>query len=257
MSENEIQEKVNLRDIRDRFEARGVKSVIFDLDSTLVQTEQYYKDWMIGSAQAYLDSSNIEYSLEDLERIYLYGVLIHRQAGRPLLVYEYVTGGIEKFLVEGQYSNTDYVKDYIEKYLGNFYKHSPKIMSGTLEVLHVLNTLQKPYGIYSHAQYDWTEVKVRTIKEEFSDRYEEEIDIPFFTTPIDQKKDKEGWEKASYSLGFYLSNTLVVGDSINSDIKPAIQAGCRNLVHITASEEPRKEQLVSKIQDISQLFEYL
>ena len=247
----------NSENIKSKLEQGDLESVIFDLDSTLVNTDKYYKDWMNGSTRSFLEEFNIEYEESDLHEIYMYGVQIHREAGQPLLITEYVTGGLILYLKERGREDIEKVSPYIEQYLSEFYCNSPEIEDGTLEVLYELKQKGHLFGIYSHAQQDWTEKKVRKIEHEYSIRYHEEIVIPFFTTPIDKRKDCQGWTDASDYFGFNLEKTLVIGDSMNSDIIPAKEAGCRNLVHISTEEEDSNDRMVTRIKGIRQLLEHL
>ena len=247
----------NSEKIKDKFEQGELESVIFDLDSTLVDTGKYYRDWMKDSTRAFLEESGIEYEETDIHQIYMYGVQIHRDAGQPLLITSYVIGGIIQYLKERGREDIEKVTPYIEQYLSEFYKNSPEIEDGTLEVLYELKQKGIIFGIYSHAQQDWTEIKIRKIQLEYFDRYHEEIEIPFFTTAIDMKKDCQGWIDASNFFGFNLEKTLVVGDSMNSDIEPAKEAGCTNLVHISINEQYSNDKMVTGIKGIKQLLEHL
>jgi FMN phosphatase YigB (HAD superfamily) len=91
--------------------------------------------------------------------------------------------------------------------------------------------------VYSHAQRDWTEIKVNWIRKEYEKMYSKDLSLPFFTTDITQTKDSNGWKKVADIFNLDIKNTLVVGDSLKSDILAAIQAGYVNLVHLSTKEE--------------------
>ena len=191
MLRNETEEQKNLQSIKDKLEAHSIRSVIFDLDGTLIETEQYYKEAMIGSAQAYLNARDIEYTETNLQLIYMYGVNMRNQAQRPLLISAYMTGAIEKFLTRKQCS-TDGLDEFIKEYLKDFYNGTPELKNGTLEILRILSSLGVPIGIYSHAQYDWTAIKVRRIEEEYLEKTNNKIDISLRPQLKRKKMKKDG-----------------------------------------------------------------
>lgn len=91
----------------------------------------------------------------------------------------------------------------------------------------MLSSLQTRIILHSHAQQDWTEIKVKKLKK-FGNI------AGFLATPLESKKDKVSWVTAlEMSEISHWDNTLVVGDNLESDIKTAIEAGAKHLVWVS------------------------
>ncbi len=47
-------------------------------------------------------------------------------------------------------------------------------------------------GVYSHAQESWTKKKIEKIQKAFKNKYKQDLDLPFYTTDINDLKDSIG-----------------------------------------------------------------
>lgn len=221
----------------DLLKHNDIKNVLFDMDSTLVDTDPYFEKNMKSVIEKiiYIDTNT-----NDVVINYVFSLAkeIFKEVGKPMLVDQLVNQAITKYYDENniQYDST-ILKTEIEKLFENFYTVSPEVFPSTLELLKKLKDNDIKIGVYSHAQYEWTGIKIRKIKEKYIQKYMEEIDIPYTTTDISQSKDADGWGEAGKRLNFNISETLVIGDSWSSDILPAISAGYRFLVHLYKGKE--------------------
>jgi FMN phosphatase YigB (HAD superfamily) len=110
--------------------------------------------------------------------------------------------------------------------LRNFYNISPDLYRDTITVLEELRRCNKTIGLHSHAQKSWTKIKAEDLGEKLGER------VPYFTTDLSKKKDKEQWIKSCEIIDTPIENILVIGDSFSSDIIPSIEAGCKHLIWI-------------------------
>lgn len=235
------------------FKDKNIKYVLFDMDSTLVDTSTYFTEEMIKVISKSIciifpdideDKRNeISNEIREICRS------IHRANGVPMLVYELTYKGILKYFNQNKikYNQKRKVKIFIKEQYFNFYLTSPYLYPSTLSVLNEISNCEIPIFVYSHAQTEWTQIKIDEIRKEYTKRYNKDINIPFFTTDIKDTKDRTGWGNAAKYHNINIKETLVVGDSISSDILPAIEAGYINLIYITNNKEIEKLDIDSNI----------
>lgn len=90
--------------------------------------------------------------------------------------------------------------------------------------------------MHSHAQDEWTRIKANVISKEVGE------DIPYFSTDILLKKDKDSWMKSCEIIDIPIENVLIIGDNLHADILPPIEAGCKHLVWINRHNTKIPEQ---------------
>ncbi len=215
------------------FESRDIRYVAFDADDTLFDTSPYYKAMMLEMGERASELINPQlYHPEEATKIYDAGVQIHRELQRPILLDHLVGKALERVYGEG-YSNQSHVETFLKHLISDFYKQSPEILPGVLEVLDMLDRRGIRIGVHSHAQNEWTEIKVQYLKEAFFHAYGREIEIQFFSTSLDSIKNEKGWEEAIEEFDFEMERTLVVGDNLRDDILAASKIGVPNLVFVS------------------------
>jgi FMN phosphatase YigB (HAD superfamily) len=228
------------------FNKKNIKFVLLDMDGTLVDTSTYFDEEMTNAiinivSKIYPDlplSKQIKITKEILK---LANETYIRDR-TPSLVDIRTLNAIEKYFKK---KNIKIKKSEISKSLKSLYKEfyitSPLTFPYTIQTLHRINRLGIKMGVYSHAQKGWTKVKVATIKKEYLERYHINLKLPFFTTKITDSKDKLGWVNAGKYFELDLKKTLVIGDSITSDIYPALQAGYGYAIYLRHNN--RREHL--------------
>jgi beta-phosphoglucomutase-like phosphatase (HAD superfamily) len=232
---------MDIKKLREYFKKQGIDSVIFDMDSTLVDTDPYYIDKMIEiSLMCVIElfpNESKEKHTKLTEEILLLSGEIHRRKDNPLLITDLSVQSFEEYMQKNGEDLTkermNVIKRMIKEYFKDFYTNSPVIFPDTIKILNLVESVGIPIGIYSHAQVEWTKVKIEYIKREYRKRYKKEIELPFFTTDINEQKNNDGWVLAAKNLGFNLERSLVVGDNFKADIEAAISGGCKNLIHIS------------------------
>jgi len=215
------------------FTKEKIQSVIFDLDDTLFDTGPYYKSNMLIMAE-YISNILGDNSPDIAEKIYEEGVVIHKEVGHPMLLNTLMKEAIAK-VYGSNLTKQEEIDSYLDKTTELFYKETPKLKDGALPVLDMINSLEITIGIHSHSQHEWTERKVKYIQEKFRKKYSKDINILSHSTPLEEKKDEQGWGEVLKSFNFNPNTTLVVGDNLRDDILPAQANGVKYLVLINNS----------------------
>lgn len=210
---------------------KDIKSVVFDLDDTLFLTRQYYTNEILESVQYVLDKTGDRvHTLEDL-----LGSVIknHKKDGKPVLLNILIEKTIDEIYGE-ELKSRDEIFKYIDNRIENFYLNVPQLVPSTLEVINYVNSKKVSISVYSHAQREWTERKVKYLQEKYLEKYNNKIEIQSYSTEIDAEKNSDGWNQALNNFGFIPEYTLVIGDNMKSDIIPAKEIGVRKLILVTS-----------------------
>ncbi len=232
---------------------RNIGSVLFDMDNTLVQTHRYYKEEHEIVLRDILKDIYYEMTDEDIDRamedIYMIVLEIYSKNPRPVLIDEQIRKGFVKYFEERNQENLipENIGKILKEAFSFFYKKSPILFPSSIEILNLLKKFNISKGVYSHAQYDWTKIKIELLKQLYQKKYNRELELPFFTTDISDEKDLKGWSKAIEHLDFKKETTLVIGDSLTSDILPAINAEIKNLVYISKKDDIPWEELPNDV----------
>ena len=233
----------------------NIKTIIFDIDNTLLETHKYYEQAVYDCA---MSVSKKYYSPKEDRKKFSQQVVdevnnIYNAADlSPLLIEDTVIEAIHNLGKE-----TDkQILWLINFRLKNFYYISPPPYQDTYDTLKEL--IKKGYKIFlhSHAQEEWTKIKIDILEKELG------IKIPYLATPITQEKDKNSWKKAIELSQTDINNTLIVGDNLKADILSSIEAGCKNLVLLNKNIDISNMQIskdihLIKIDNIKELLEYL
>lgn len=206
------------------FEKKGVEMVFFDMDSTLVKTFEAfdvklwkYAEWMNGETG--VDREEIRESLGEV----LDG-LIPELSVRP-----------EKMAVAASMVARWYGIDLsgangFERELGELMDtyHDPvERCFGSREQLGILMMTGMRMGVVTHADEDWNRVKIR---KNFPGLLNEQ-----YCVDVAKSKDKKAWQGAGRYFGVDMSRVIVVGDSLQSDVIPALEAGVGGVVWVNCS----------------------
>lgn len=240
------------KEIKNFFSQNNIESVLFDMDRTLVDTGSYFRKKMYKAIlkivkEIYENETLIKQTEITIE-IQKISTDLYFKNLAPMLVDESTLQAIEKYFSN---NNIKYNKKEIYKSLKDFYKNfyniSPSVFPYTVKTLKQINDIGVKMGVYSHAQKSWTKKKIEKIQKAFKNKYKQDLDLPFYTTDINDLKDSIGWKKAGIYHKFDINKTLVVGDSLTSDIYPAIDAGYRCLIYLAHSSPIPKIERKAKV----------
>ena len=228
----------------------NIKAVIFDLDDTLFQTSLYYKENMIEMAEYAIKKFEGESNSKKVEEIYLKAVQIYKREKKPLLIDDLIIAAIKNI-----YSNNldSDIKKFIEEKSKKFYNQSPKLHPDSIDVIKRFIDRGISIAIHSHAQPEWTDIKVKYIEKELLNKYGIKIKIPKYSSLINEKKSSDNWSKAIKKFNFDLTKTLVIGDNYEDDILSAKKAGIKHLIFINKASLDIKDKGIKQIKSIEEL----
>ena len=226
------------REIKKLFKNNIITFVLFDMDRTLVDTHTYFQEEMTNSilhtVSKIFPAEPLKKQLKITKEIVDIANKIYEQQKYPILVDTLSELALSQYIKEKKVKiNKKKVYKELKSSYKDFYLTSPQPFPYTIEAIHKIKSFNIPIGVYSHAQNEWTKIKVDRIRNEYFKKYGEDIKIPFFTTNITDLKDKEGWIKAGKYHKTDPKRTLVVGDSLTADIYAAIDAGYKYLVYLS------------------------
>ena len=231
------------RKIKKLFKDNIITFVLFDMDRTLVDTHTYFQEEMTNSilhtVSKIFPAKPLKKQLKITKEIVDIANKIYEQQKYPILVDTLSKLALSQYIKEKKVKiNKKEVFKVLKSSYKEFYLTSPLPYPYTIDALHKITEFNIPIGIYSHAQDEWTRIKVEKIRDDYFKKYKEDIKIPFFTTAITNLKDKEGWIKAGKYHNTNPQKTLIVGDSLTADIYAAIDAGYKYLVYLSHSNKP-------------------
>lgn len=203
---------------------KDIESVIFDLDNTLFATHEYYIDVLTEMGWDMAEYLRSTKPSEIIASDYTRTVLTSFANGgyKPRLIHEQCLEGFELYIKEEK------IRDMImDDKLEDFYKTVPSPYQNTISTLREVCKSGVNVAFHSHAQKEWTEMKVNYIKSELGNLG---LYLPYLATDITKEKDKDSWLTAFSMVGGSTKNIMVVGDSANSDLIPPLQVGCRHVV---------------------------
>lgn len=253
-----------MRNIEKIFNNKTVKFVLFDMDRTLVDTATYFDEEMTNAILNIVAKIHPDFPLK--KQIKVTGEIIklaneiYRRDKMPTLVDTLSLDAIEQYFKKKKIKiNKSEISKSLKSLYKEFYITSPLTFPYTVKTLHKFNRLGIKMGVYSHAQKGWTKVKIAKIKKEYLNRFQMTLKLPFFTTKITDSKDKQGWIDAGNHFKIDFKNTLVVGDSLSSDIYPAIQAGYGYVLYLSHSNKimeivSNKESKVYQTKNLGSIF---
>lgn len=216
--------------------------MLFDMDGTLVDTHTYFQNEMTKTTLEVVSKifpgTKLREQIKITKEIMDIVDRIYEEQEFPILVDTLSQNAFSQYLKD---NNVKFDKGYLHKMIKSFYKDfyltSPPPFSYTISALHKITEFQIPIGVYSHAQEEWTRIKVEKIRDDYFKKYKKDIKIPFFTTAITDLKDKEGWINAGKFHNINPHKTLVVGDNLKADIYAAMDAGYKYLVYLSNSDK--------------------
>lgn len=203
-------------EIREKFVSLNIKVVLFDLDDTLIHTQELFKKYMdeyveFVSRDSGLSKDKVRSDLERLNN------------------EEYKKVGVnpERWVVVAQrmrdeeigYSNTPI--DNLGT-LRKIYEDPPRVKSGVMALLTILKESGVRMSLVTHANEDWT---WRKLKNTDLAKYFEIIKI------VDENRHKAAgdWLEVVDQMEVLPSETLILGDSLGGDIIPGASIGARTM----------------------------
>ena len=193
----------------------GIKSVIFDLDDTLIKTGDIFESQMTEYAltMAKISGHSEELIYRRLEEVNNEEYENHRVSVEKW--HHVVLRLTEEFQNEEFFNNLPI--------LMKIYKKEPVVYTGARELLKQLGISGFRVGVVTHANEDWTYWKLRRTGL---------IDLVGAVVVADEYglKTKAHWHMGMEILGVTAQESLVVGDNLRGDVWPARELGARAML---------------------------
>ena len=245
---------MEIENIRQYFDKKEIDTVAFDVDNTLMATAEYYRKHITQAT--ILLAEKIDKNKDPIEISEELATVLfeefRRNGRKPMLISDEFINALEIYLGKRETS----FENIIINYFKDFYTTVPEIYPSIKDLLQSILKTNRQIVLHSHAGEEWTTIKAKKLSELIG------YDIPYLATPIDQKKDMKNWLKALNLVNADPINTLVVGDNLEADILPMLEAGSRNATLINRHDEQIPEEYInnediniSVISDISELFD--
>jgi FMN phosphatase YigB (HAD superfamily) len=225
---------------------RKIKAVAFDIDNTVLDTGGQFHETLYALGLEISQDFPAEIAPHYYEEISrqleneVYAVY-YKNKRKPVMIgtqFEQALAEYLEYLSLGDL--TERMRERINFYEQRHYTSSPKVYSSTKEILELILSSGREIVFNSHAQDDWTQIKIQYI----ASLIEQRDTFPYVAVPIDENKDTESWLEAYSKVETEPQHTLTVGDNFNADIIPAIEAGCNSVVWINPREYELPEDFI-------------
>lgn len=207
--------------LQDWLRRHGIKSALFDFDETIIDTAsiiEMQKRLYISHLMAELNGFNFDVLLSQLETLdEKYFDVVGVNPRRWEMVVTGMAGELGIDQTELFWSGLPI--------LMQIYQTPPRLVEGAVETLDAFASTGINLGLVTHANTEWTNFKLDTLNLR---GYFSQIVI----ADENGHKGHEDWLRAIQASGFSPENTLVVGDSLVSDIQASAVLGVRNLVWV-------------------------
>jgi len=219
-----IMERETVEKLNEQFNQLGIKSVLFDLDGTLVDTTTIFQVAMFDACEILLSGEVADYVSEELRQPYELNRLVMNKVVQKLRPEFKVNPAIMVATVRltaqrlGLGWDDECVDSAIER-IRRVHIEVPPLFTGAVETINMINATGVDSILATHSE----EPRVRRIldKTELAGRFGKIICFD-----VNYPKFKQ-WEAELRQREIDLNQSLVIGDSWKADIKPMIVLGTR------------------------------
>jgi phosphoglycolate phosphatase-like HAD superfamily hydrolase len=238
----ELKYTYRVEELEKTFNRKKIFLVALDVDNTVVDTSPYFRESMhilnLAIARELYPNDDPEIVAKEIsDAIFL---AYENNDKKPELINERYKRAIPLYTDKPL---SPKLATEIDEYFIDFYKQSPVVFDKTPQFINSVLAARIPIVFHSHAQEEWTEIKVKKILEE-TGLNELDFEIPFYCTPLEEEKNLVSWLRAYNKAQEYYGikelmaeNVLNVGDNQKADILAASRAGCKNFIWINPYDE--------------------
>jgi len=193
----------------------GISTIIFDFDDTLIDTSGLFLVQMYRFVSAVVDK-NPELNWKDCWK---------KLAEYDDETYKKMAVRKEKLLVvakllDAHFKTAPSFSNHADILL-EIYNRVPKLLDGTIDTLDAFKELGIPMALVTHANLDWTNLKLDALNLR---QYFKHVEIADDTIP----KGSVSWLNTIHALGFIPEQALVIGDSLGGDMVVSFDIGVKH-----------------------------
>lgn len=197
--------------LKEKLKNTGISGVCFDLDDTLLNTNNDFGMWMRRFVSAATEKSGLDWNVAWSKLVEINNQL-HQTHFVKIDRLTFAAEKLDEFL-----GTTPLFANHSDLLLA-IYTHSPKKFDGTDETLEDFKNSGLKMALVTHAEVDWTNLK---IDQNDIRKYFDHIEI----ADAGRHKNSQDWAVAINKLGLTPSQVLIVGDNKIGDILAAIKIG--------------------------------
>lgn len=230
------------------FEQLGVDTVLFDLDGTLTDTGPIFVE-AISTAIGLVAQHNPDKNSEAIRHEILEAITT---AHGTVFVNPQKLWPEVLTILKNDY---DYVlpEDICQQLLERFseiYVQIPELRAGIVELLQTLSLIGLKLGVVTHAQEEWTYLKLAAAKSGLP--HTDGISFFFdhiYCASVDRKKSPYDWQRALELMNSPAEHSLVIGDNPKADISTSREAGIPYQILIAGGRYCSGEEQISVPED--------
>ncbi|MDE1151323.1 MAG: HAD family hydrolase [Micavibrio sp.] len=208
-----------------------MKAVMFDMDNTLLETQVLYEDAHVELAQLVNRFGTFpEKDVVETLRAFEVDLFTHFGYGKEMLPQAF-----ENTLLKLVPNATDALVDEARGLAYNVYAREAQLKAGAVEAV---TELSKHFRLFLVTAGDDDVQQGRIAKLAFAHLFEEIYIVP--------EKDRAVFEHVLAKAGLKPADAVMIGDSLRSDVHPALEAGM-SAIHINAQNWAGREMAGLKL----------
>ena len=232
-----------VKEVRQKLTRLGIEAVLFDLDDTLIYTGEIFSEQM----QEYVSMVAEKINVEEKDLMAALRVINdegYKRIGVNPKRWEAV---VENLAMQFDRGETE-IRENINVLL-KIYSREPRIREGVRGLLNVFQESGVKMALVTHANVEWTHFKLNRLG--LWDYFDSVVIVD-----ENGHKKSDDWKKGMDSLKVDAEKCLVVGDSLEGDIRPEDELGARTVwlpnpwVVTSQGKVPEKTVAINEIFDL-------
>jgi putative hydrolase of the HAD superfamily len=227
--------------------------VLLDLDDTLLETEQAFQNTfaqITGRVAQYVPDrspQDIRATIAEVNEASFVALGANIRMRAPM---------IARGVCEAHQIRAPELETEISALVDGIYDLPPVLKPHALEVMQTLCAINIPRACVTHANEEWTMFKLRASG--LQDAFTRIVIVDENT-----KKSAQSWRGACLELGVSPEDSLIIGDSLRSDIRPARDLGVKHVAWLNDGQGWQHNSVgavpegVNEFRSLSQLLAWL
>lgn len=226
---------------------RGITRAVFDMDGTMVKTDEHFTDGMRVYCE-YLDRENEKKNnTEEMGLFSLFGGDLLKSLRDEFHVHPALLDVSARILAKMCEVEGPGLEKEMDK-LMMIYETVPEVYPGAANEVRLIRNAGMDTAVMTQAAEIWNGMKKKYFIGLFRD---------YICTPTDKPKDFEAWMVGMEKINARPAETMIVGDSWEGDILPALEMGAGVVVWVRNGRPSKNDDRVIEIDNIADLTDAL